>query len=112
MDAEREEWIQACDAADLHEDAPHLVQREGEPICLFKLGDGIFATHDTCTHGLASLADGYIDDGAIECPLHQGAFDIRTGTPVAMPCVKALATYPVKVENGKVFLGPGRPPVP
>ena len=55
-------------------------------MCLYNLGGTIYATHDTCTHGQASLADGFIDGDEIECPLHQGLFQIATGKAVGAPC--------------------------
>ena len=69
------------------------------------LNGEIFATHDTCTHGQASLADGFVvDDEFIECPLHQGTFDIRTGRAAGAPCKVDIRTYQTKVEDGKVFI--------
>ena len=61
-----------------------------------------YATSIMCTHGQASLAEGYLDGYEIERPLHQGLFDIRTGEAVGAPCTEAIRTYPVKL-NGAVF---------
>lgn len=80
------------------------VYHDGEPVCLYNLGGTIYATHDVCTHGQASLADGFVEAGEIECPLHQGRFDIRTGRATGAPCVTGIRTYPVKVEGGGVWL--------
>jgi naphthalene 1,2-dioxygenase system ferredoxin subunit len=41
----------------------------------------------------------------IECPLHQGRFDVRTGKGLCSPITKDIATYPVKIEDGHVFVG-------
>jgi nitrite reductase/ring-hydroxylating ferredoxin subunit len=99
-----ENWTQVANAADVPEDGTLLVNLGGEPVCLYNLGGKIYATHDTCTHGQASLADGFVEGGAIECPLHQGRFDIATGKAVAVPCVEDIRTYPVKIDNGTVLL--------
>jgi nitrite reductase/ring-hydroxylating ferredoxin subunit len=75
------------------------------PVALYRLGESFYATDDTCSHGNASLADGYLDDdGVIECPFHAGTFDIRTGEPLSLPCVKPVGTYPVSIEDGVVFV--------
>ena len=74
------------------------------PVCLYNVGGTICATHDTCTHGQASLADGFIDDDKIECPLHQGLFQIATGKAVGAPCTVDIRVYKVKVENAAVLL--------
>lgn len=98
------EWTRVANAADVPEDGTLLVDYASQPVCLYNLGGEIFATHDTCTHGEASLADGFIVNGEIECPLHQGTFDIRTGRAVAVPCKVDLKTFQVKVEGGAVFV--------
>lgn len=98
------EWTKVANATDVPEDGTLLVDYANQPVCLYNLGGEIFATHDTCTHGEASLADGFIVNGEIECPLHQGTFDIRTGRAVAVPCKIDLKTFQVKVEGGAVFV--------
>jgi len=99
-----ENWIQVADASDVPEDGTLLVNLGVEPVCLYNLGGKIFATHDTCTHGQASLADGFIEGEEIECPLHQGKFHIATGKAVGIPCTEDIRTYAVKIENGAVLL--------
>ena len=61
-------WIDVCAADEVPEGGTLLVRVEGEPVCLYGLEDGVYATHDRCTHANASLADGFIQDGQIECP--------------------------------------------
>lgn len=73
-------------------------------IALYNLGGEFFATELICTHAYASLADGYIEDGLIECPLHAGTFDIRTGEAVGPPCTERLRTYDVVVDGNQVFV--------
>ena len=46
-----------------------------EPISLFRDDDGTYyALDDTCSHEDASLADGWIEAGEVECPLHATRF--------------------------------------
>ena len=73
------------------------------PIGVFNLGDNFYAIDDTCTHGNFSLCEGEVFDGKVECSLHAGAFDIRTGTPTDYPCVVPLRTYPITIEDGKIY---------
>jgi ethylbenzene dioxygenase ferredoxin component len=70
------------------------------------LTDGIFITDDTCTHGSASLSEGYLEGDVIECPFHGGAFDIRTGEPTAFPCAEALRTYAAIIQDGFIYIEP------
>jgi nitrite reductase/ring-hydroxylating ferredoxin subunit len=72
------------------------------PVCLINLDGEFHAINDTCTHEEASLSDGTIYDGEIECPLHGGAFDIRTGQPVAPPVVVPIEKYEVRVIGNAV----------
>ena len=74
------------------------------PVAVFRLEDGFFATDDTCTHAQSSLAEGYIEDGTVECEFHFAKFDIRTGQALTPPAVIPLATYPVATRGGIVYV--------
>ncbi|WP_207958618.1 non-heme iron oxygenase ferredoxin subunit [Pigmentiphaga sp. D-2] len=88
--------------------APNTARRaevEGLPaLAVYNLDGEFFVTDDRCTHGEASLCEGEIDGGDIECPFHQGTFDIRTGKPTGAPCRIALKTYPVVIRDGSVHV--------
>ncbi|MHA3701107.1 non-heme iron oxygenase ferredoxin subunit [Jatrophihabitans sp. YIM 134969] len=74
------------------------------PVAVFHLEDGFHATDDTCTHAEYSLGSGWIEDGRVECELHFAAFDIRTGKAATPPASVDLATYPVVVVDGVVYV--------
>ena len=70
--------------------------------------DGVvYATDNICTHGHARLCDGFLEGHEIECPLHQGRFDVRNGRALCAPATEAIRVYPVKVEAGRVLLDLG-----
>jgi len=73
-------------------------------VCLYNLRGKIFATHDTCTHGQASLATDSSKAREIECPLHQGKFHIPSGKATGVPAPRNIRSYAVKVEDGAVLL--------
>lgn len=73
-----------------------------EPVCLINLDGEFFALNDCCTHEDASLADGEVSGDEIECPMHGGAFDIRTGMPASFPVVVPVATYRTRVVGDQV----------
>jgi naphthalene 1,2-dioxygenase ferredoxin component len=100
------DWTEVANAADVPDQGTLPVNLGGEPVCLYNLDGAIYATHDICSHGNANLSEGFVVDGQIECPFHQGLFDIKTGEATAAPCTVAIRTYPVKVENGVVWLKP------
>ncbi|MCC6315565.1 MAG: Rieske 2Fe-2S domain-containing protein, partial [Thermomicrobiales bacterium] len=66
-------------------------------VVLINLEGEYYALCDVCTHEEASLADGTIVGDELECPLHGGAFEIRSGKPAAMPVVTAAETFRVRV---------------
>ena len=74
------------------------------PIALTELDGEVFAVSDTCTHEFALLSEGFLEDGEIECPLHQARFDARTGACLVGPATQDLETYEVKVEGDDVFV--------
>jgi nitrite reductase/ring-hydroxylating ferredoxin subunit len=74
---------------------------------VYRLEDGFYCTDDMCTHGMVSLANGEIDNGLIICPLHGGAFDIRTGAATELPCRVALKVYKVEIIGDELFAALG-----
>jgi naphthalene 1,2-dioxygenase ferredoxin component len=76
----------------------------GRDIALYSVEGQIFATGNICTHGQARLCDGFLDGFEIECPHHQGKFDVRNGHATFEPAKVAVPSYPVRVEGGRVFV--------
>lgn len=98
------EWIDAMSVDELPSDDVTGVIVGGRDIAVYTVGSEVYATDNLCTHGHALLCDGFLDGHEIECPLHQGKFDVRDGRPTCDPVTEALRSYPVKVEGGRVFL--------
>jgi len=83
----------------LVDNKPTRIEVDGKPVCVARLGDEIFAVADTCSHSEASLSEGDISDGKIECWLHGAEFDLRTGEALSLPATEALETFTV-VRDG------------
>ena len=98
------QWIDATAVDDVPEDDVIGVLVGDRDIALYNAGGEIFATDNICTHGHARLCDGFLDGHDIECPLHQGKFDVRNGKATCEPATEALRTYPVRIEGQRVFL--------
>jgi nitrite reductase/ring-hydroxylating ferredoxin subunit len=79
---------------------------DGMSIAVYRYGEEYFATSNICTHAFALLSDGFLDDCIIECPLHAGRFDIRTGKAQGHPVVDDLTCYEVKIDAEEVWVGP------
>ena len=97
-------WTAVAAETDLFEGAGIGVQVQGRHIALFSIEGQAYATDNYCTHGNALLCDGFIEGHEVECPFHQGRFDVRTGAPTCAPVTEAVKTYPIKIEGGQVFL--------
>jgi naphthalene 1,2-dioxygenase system ferredoxin subunit len=100
----QEHWIDALPAAELPTDDVIGVVVAGRDIAIYTVGDAVYATDNTCTHGQARLCDGFLDGHEIECPLHQGTFDVRDGRPTCAPVTEALRSYPVRIGGARVLL--------
>lgn len=87
---------------DFTEGEPAAVIAGDRQIAIFRIGDEVFALSDLCTHGHARLSDGYVEDGCVECPLHQGLFDIRTGAPRCAPVTEAVRAFPIRIVDSRV----------
>jgi anthranilate 1,2-dioxygenase ferredoxin component len=100
-------WLDALPAESLADESVAGVVLEGVPIAVFRLGEEFFALHDLCPHGAARLSDGYVDDVCVECPLHQGLVDIRTGAAASPPITEATRSYPTRLTAGMVQVALG-----
>jgi 3-phenylpropionate/trans-cinnamate dioxygenase ferredoxin component len=98
------EWIKACQTDDIDEEDVFGFEHDGVKYAIYNTPKGFFASHGICTHEVAMLQDGLVIDTVIECPLHQGRFDVRTGKALSAPVCVDLKTYPVKVDNGDIYL--------
>ena len=76
----------------------------GREVAVYLVDGTVYATANRCTHGDASLCDGFLEGHEIECPHHQGRFDVRTGAATAAPAEIALATWPARLVDGRVEL--------
>ena len=98
-------WIEACAADEIEQEDVIRFDHGGRTFAIYRSPDDeYFATDGLCTHEQAHLADGLVIDHIIECPLHNGQFDYRTGEATRAPACVDLRTYPVKVESGRVLI--------
>ncbi|MGA0865699.1 MAG: non-heme iron oxygenase ferredoxin subunit [Candidatus Nanopelagicaceae bacterium] len=89
---------------DLAENAPVKVELDGKDLCVVRQGFEVFAVDDMCSHAEASLSEGEVSAGKIECWLHGAEFDLRTGEALTPPAIAPLNTYQVRIEGEKVTI--------
>lgn len=99
-------WTAAIPVDAVGEGEPATAQAHGQEVALYRVADEFFATANLCTHGLARLSDGYLEGYLIECPLHQGVFDIRNGRCAGDPVEIDLASFDVRVRDGMIEIRP------
>ncbi|SEO87926.1 MocE family 2Fe-2S type ferredoxin [Paenibacillus sp. OV219] len=98
-------WVEVCEAGEVEVEDVIRFDQEERTFAVYRSDKGdYYATDGFCTHGRFHLAEGLVMGKLIECPKHNGRFDITNGAAVRVPACKDLQTYSVKVEAGKVFI--------
>jgi len=100
----QKQWTKVIALAAVPADDVTAVNAAGKELAIYGVDGEVFATDNICTHGHARLCDGFLDGHEIECPLHQGKFDVRSGKAMCEPLTADIRTYPVKIEDGHVFV--------
>jgi len=101
-----QEWKELCTADDVPEGEARGFTLGTHRYCVVNDGASFFVVDDLCTHGVAYLSEGYCDteECVLECPLHGGLFDYRTGGACGDPAEKSVRNYPIRIEDGKVMV--------
>ena len=98
------DWIKVASAEELRNDEARTVNVAGYGVALYRIEDEFFATDSMCTHATALLSEGFLEDGCVECPLHQGRFDVRTGKAMCAPVTVDLRTHAVKRDGDDIYV--------
>lgn len=97
--------VRACSTTDLPATGALRVVLDGTPVAVVRDEDGgLHAIGDTCTHADVSLAEGDVEDCAIECWLHGSRFDLRTGRPTSLPAIRPVPVYPLTLDGDDVLV--------
>jgi nitrite reductase/ring-hydroxylating ferredoxin subunit len=102
MDDGEGEWMDVAPVGSLTADGVTGITVRNCQIALYRVGDDIYATDNVCTHAYAELSAGFLEGYEIECPLHGGRFDIRSGQGLCAPITEDLRVYTVRVLDGRV----------
>lgn len=104
------ELIKLCRTEDVLEGKPVALEPEGfPPLAAYRIGEEYFVTHNICTHAHSLLTDGFQEGATIECEVHGGTFDIRSGAATGFPCREPLQTYPVSIVEDWIAIAPPEP---
>jgi 3-phenylpropionate/trans-cinnamate dioxygenase ferredoxin subunit len=94
----------ACALGDVARDEALAVTLGGLEVAVARHDDEVFAVENICSHAAVALSEGEVDDCTVECWLHGSRFDLRTGKPTSLPATEPIATFPVDVRDGDVYV--------
>lgn len=94
----------ACALGDVPTDEALAVTVGAHDVAVARDGDEVYALQDLCSHASVSLSEGEVADCTVECWLHGSRFDLRTGKPTGLPATEPVATFPVEVRGGDVYV--------
>jgi naphthalene 1,2-dioxygenase system ferredoxin subunit len=97
-----EKWVTVAKASDVAEGEVMGATFEGKEIAVYNVDGTFYASDNLCTHAFAFLSDGWLDGDVIECPLHAGRFEVKTGKGLGPPIECDIRTYPVRVVDDDV----------
>ena len=98
------EWIKICNITELNEDEPKSVKFNDSDVGIYEVEGEYFALENICPHADALLTEGFVEDGKVECPLHEAIFDIKTGALESGPGQRDLCRYSIKVEGDEIYI--------
>ena len=97
-------WTTVCALDDIDDEDVMRFDYNNHTYAVYRYNDKVYATDGLCTHEHVHLADGLVMEHVVECPKHNGRFDIRNGRALGAPVCVNLKTYPAKVEAGQVLV--------
>jgi MocE subfamily Rieske [2Fe-2S] domain protein len=99
-----DDWHFAGHASNFEDEDVEQVWVGPLAIAIFRAKGQFYATQDLCTHEYAYLSDGVVIDCIVECPFHQGRFDVRTGEAKGAPVIDPLKIFPVKIVEDRIYV--------
>ncbi len=102
-------WVRVAAVGELPERGLTRVEAEGHEIVLVATGEGAYyALKDRCSHADYPLSDGeLLDDGRLECQYHGAKFEVESGRAVALPAIRPVKTYDVRVDGDAILVDLG-----
>jgi nitrite reductase/ring-hydroxylating ferredoxin subunit len=104
-----DEFVMVCDIAEIKEKRAKVVVLADERVAIFKYDNKVSAISNVCKHQNGPLGEGRIIDGCITCPWHGYQYLPHNGSSPP-PFKEKVATYVVKVIEGKVWVNPAPNP--
>ena len=103
-------WVRVCRDDELTEGEPRVLNAGGQDVYLVRLDGAVRAVGTECPHYHEPLIKGVLLGHEVVCPAHFARLDARDGRMISPPALDDLPRYPVKIENGDVWVGPVEKP--
>jgi 3-phenylpropionate/trans-cinnamate dioxygenase ferredoxin subunit len=97
-------WTRICSTSEILPGERKVAEVDGVMVAVFNIDGELYAVEDVCTHDGGELASGTLAGFEIECPRHGARFDVRNGAVRSPPAYESIAKFPLKVEDGAVFV--------
>ena len=98
------EWIDIAALCDVPVRGARVVKTHAGCVAMFRTAsDQVFALDNACPHKAGPLAEGIVHGAAVTCPLHNWVISLETGL-VQGPDDGRVATYPARIEAGRILL--------
>jgi uncharacterized membrane protein/nitrite reductase/ring-hydroxylating ferredoxin subunit len=81
-----------------------LLRVNDKRIVIARTENGLVAFEDRCTHRGASLADGVLICGTVQCPWHGSQFSAGTGEVKAGPAAENIRVYAIRQQGSAFWL--------
>lgn len=102
-------WFKVCLESNLKPGQARSITLLGRPFAVFNVSGKHYGIDAACRHMKANLAAGKLAGSIVECFMHAWRYNITTGECLTKEYGR-LNTYPVKTEDGFVFIGIEWPP--
>ncbi|WP_294637874.1 MocE family 2Fe-2S type ferredoxin [uncultured Aquabacterium sp.] len=99
-------WIEVGPLDDIDDEDVARFDHNGHSYAICRVNDQVYALDGHCTHEQVHLCDGLVMDHVIECPKHNGRFDVRDGRAMGAPVCVNLKTHPARIDNGVIYIQP------
>jgi 3-phenylpropionate/trans-cinnamate dioxygenase ferredoxin component len=102
------EFVKVASVGDLPGNGVLALAVGDEEVMVARIGDDYFALDGWCSHEAGLLGEGHLHEGTceIECPVHEGFFDLKTGAATAPPADMPVTVYVVRIEGDDIMVGP------
>ena len=101
------EFVRVAGRGDVPAGEMLIVEVEGEEMVLANVDGQIYAFGNGCTHRGGPLGEGLLEGDEVECPFHQGRFNVKTGEAVQEPPTEPVPTYEVQVDGDDIRVAKG-----